>query len=52
MWYLMFVLGVYVSIYTFSYGMWEWKKSNKSGAIAIFAFCLIAIALPAVKIFL
>lgn len=52
MWYFMLALGVYISIYTFSYGVWEWKKSNRSGALAIFAFCLIAIALPVVKIFI
>lgn len=51
MWYFMLALSVYVGIYSFSYGIWEWKRHNRSGAIAVFAFCLIAVILPAVKIF-
>lgn len=35
-----------VICYTASYGVWEWKKRNRAGAIAVFALCIAAGALP------
>ncbi len=50
MWYFMLATGLYLCVYTVSYGVWEWKNSNKGAAIAICAAAAAAVALPLIKI--
>lgn len=51
MWYLMLVVANYLCVYTFSYGVWEWKNGNKSGAMAVWLLCLVVVAVPVVGVF-
>lgn len=39
--YLIFALWIYVGVYTVSYGIFEWKRKNTSGAISL--WILVAI---------
>lgn len=52
MWYFMLAVSVYVCIYTISYGVWEWKHSNKPAAAAVCIASAVAVIIPAVKIFI
>ena len=52
MWYLMLGVSLYIGVYTFSYGLWEWKRDNKWGATVIFILCALAVGLPVFKIFI
>ena len=52
MWYLVFAVSLYMSVYTVSYGVWEWKRENKPACIAACAFSLVAVLIPAINIFL
>lgn len=37
-----------VAVYTASYGRWEWKHGNRSGAAAVWLLALSAAVLPAI----
>lgn len=52
MWYLILAISLYVGVYTVSYAVWEWKNSNKSAAIVICILCVVAVAIPVVKVFI
>lgn len=52
MWYLILAVSVHICVYTVSYGVWEWKRSNKAAAIAVYILSVAAVAIPAVNIFL
>ncbi len=42
---LFFALELWSLIYSASYAVWEWKNSNKSGAVGIWVLCTaIAVA--------
>lgn len=44
---LFLLLGLLcISFYTASYGVWTWKKQNKSGAVMIFVVAIATILLP------
>ena len=51
MWYIMLAVGIYLCVYTSSYGVWEWNKGNKTGAVAVWLLCLTVVAAPVVGIF-
>ena len=51
MWYLILAVAIRMCIYTVSYGVWEWKRNNKPACVAVCAFSLIAVAIPAINIF-
>ena len=51
MWYLVLLIGVYVWVYTMSYGIWEWKMGNKTAGVMIFLLCVVSAVFPFVKIF-
>ncbi len=42
---------VLIVIYTVSYGVYEWKKKNKFGAIMVFLVSLACLTLPAYQLF-
>lgn len=52
MWYFMLATGIYLCVYTVSYGVWEWKNNNKPAAVVICIGALAAVAVPAIKIFM
>jgi len=37
-------LCAWCSTYTISYGIFEWKSKNPTGAVAVFALCVPALA--------
>lgn len=42
----------WVFIYTISYGVWTWKKNNKSGAVAVFFIAAVSLMLPIYQLFI
>ena len=48
---LLLVFLVYVCIHTFSYGVWTWRKKNKTGAVMVMLVGLSALILPVYLIF-
>ncbi|MBQ6998961.1 MAG: hypothetical protein IJN62_04155 [Clostridia bacterium] len=52
MWYLILAASLYACIYTVSYGVWEWKNSNKSAAVAVCVLSVAAVVIPLIKIFM
>lgn len=52
MWYFILAVALYVCVYTVSYGVWEWKRSNKSAAVSVCVLSAAAIVIPAIKLFL
>jgi len=51
MWYFILAVSLYICVYTASYGVFEWKNSNKEGAVAIWFFCGVSLVIPIIKIF-
>jgi len=48
---VIYLLVIWVFIYTASYGVWTWKKKNKFGAIMVFMLAFTAVALPVYALF-
>lgn len=48
---LIMLLVLWVCIYSFSYGVWVWKKGNRFGAFVVMCTSLLAFVLPAVILF-
>jgi len=48
---IMFVILLWISLYTMSFGRWTWKKKNKLGAVMVFAVALAVLVLPVYTIF-
>lgn len=49
---ILLMIGViWVSIYTFSFGVWTWKKNNKFGALVVMCIALITCILPIIYLF-
>lgn len=45
------VILLWTFIHTVSYGLWTWKKNNKSGAVVLFALSLIVLGFPLYLVF-
>lgn len=41
-----------VAIYTASYGRWEWRHGNRTGALAVWVLALAAALLPVIRVVL
>lgn len=50
MWYVVFALSLYTCIYTASYGLWEWKRSKKGAAVAVWFLCGATVLIPFLNI--
>ena len=37
--------GLWIFLYTFSYGVWEWKQKNKHGAVFVFLLSILTAVL-------
>ena len=37
--------GLWIFIYTASYGIWEWKEKNKHGAVFVFLLGILTLSL-------
>ncbi|NLC68600.1 MAG: hypothetical protein GX754_07435 [Clostridiaceae bacterium] len=48
---LVFLLLVWVFVYTVSYGVWTFRRNNKVGAVAVFLVALIAFLLPVLTLY-
>lgn len=48
---LLLLFLIYICIYTFSYGVWTWKKKNITGALMVILLGLSALLLPMYMIF-
>lgn len=35
-----------VSVYTISYGIWTWRRKNRSGAFVLFLIAISVVVLP------
>lgn len=46
MWYVLLAVSVYVGVYTASYGVFEWKRLNRAGAVALWTLSAVALAMP------
>lgn len=46
------LVPVIVSYYTFTYGLWAWKKGNRSGGAGVFFLAAFTIALSIYAIFI
>lgn len=46
------IVIIWAFVYTVSYGIWNWKKQNKTGSVMIFIVALAVIALPVYAVFL
>ncbi len=46
------IFVLWVSIYTFSFGVWTWNKKNKFGGLVVMFIALITTILPALYLFL
>ena len=42
---LLVAVGLWIGIYTFSYGVWEWKEKNKHGAVFVFCISMLTFML-------
>lgn len=50
--YIMILISVLLSLHTFSYAMYSWKKKNRGAAIGVILIGTISIALPALVLFI
>ncbi len=49
---ILIIIAVWISIYTFSYGVWTWKSKNKFGAFVVMLIALLTTVLPFMYLFL
>ncbi len=49
---VLIIVVIWVSIYTFSYGVWTWKGKNKFGAFVVMLIALMTTVLPAMYLFM
>jgi magnesium-transporting ATPase (P-type) len=49
---VLMLAAVWISIYTFSFGVWTWKKKNKFGAFIVMLIALVTTVLPFIYLFL
>ncbi len=47
---LFFLIAAAIAVYTASYGVWEWKQGNRTGAAAVYVLSLAAAALPVLRL--
>ncbi len=49
---VMLLIAVWISIYTFSFGVWTWKKKNRFGAFVVMLLALATTVMPFMYLFL
>lgn len=49
---IIFLVIIWISIYSISFGIWTWKNKNKFGGMMIMLISLISLALPGYFLFL
>lgn len=52
MWFLILAIGIYVAVYTVSYGLYELKSGNMPAFFVVCFLCVVAVLMPVLKIFL
>ena len=48
---ILLLLPVIISYYTFTYGLWAWKRDNRSGGAGVFLLACFTMALSVYAIF-
>jgi len=49
---VMLLIAAWISIYTFSFGVWTWNKKNRFGAFVVMLIALAATVMPFMYLFL
>ncbi|OPX46317.1 hypothetical protein CLHUN_01330 [Ruminiclostridium hungatei] len=49
---VMLLIAAWISIYTFSFGVWTWNKKNRFGAFVVMLIALAATVTPFMYLFL
>ncbi len=49
---ILMLIVLWISIYTFSFGVWTWKKKNRFGAAVVMFIALVTTMLPFMYLFL
>ncbi|MHB8156961.1 MAG: hypothetical protein ACYDEQ_06155 [Desulfocucumaceae bacterium] len=50
--YVLLLIPVLVTYYTFTYGLWAWKKGNRAGGTGVFFLAALTLALSVYSIFI
>lgn len=48
---VLMLIAIWISIYTFSFGVWTWNKKNKFGAFVVMLISFVTTILPFIYLF-
>ena len=49
--FLLMIVPLVITYYTFTYGLWAWRKGNRKGGIGVFLLAAFTLALSVYSLF-